>query len=180
MDEPHSRPLIRSFERHLRAENRSERTVDLDLEVLLVLGKGRRERTLPFGRKAGEALHRYLHARARHKDAALPWLWLGKKGRLTEWGLLVIMLRRRGAQAGLPGLHPHHGDAHEVVLAAALGEPLVGEGVTDLGERRRCASRARASAAEAPYRWSMARDFQPCVQPGAMRTQTSSAAVTAP
>ena len=80
--------------------------VDLDLDVLLVLGKGRRERTLPFGRRAGEALDRYLRARTRHKDAALPWLWLGKRGRLTEWGL-VQLLRRRGAQAGLPGLHPH-------------------------------------------------------------------------
>jgi site-specific recombinase XerD len=80
--------------------------VDLDLDVLLVLGKGRRERALPFGRKAGEALDRYLRVRARHKDAELPWLWLGKKGQLTAWGL-VQMLRRRGAQAGLPGLHPH-------------------------------------------------------------------------
>src|SRR6266704_4717487 len=89
--------------------------VDLELDVVLVLGKGRRERTLPFGRKAGEALDRYLRARARHKDTDLPWLWLGKKGRLTEWGL-VIMLRRRGAQAGLPGLHPHqfrHTFAHQ-------------------------------------------------------------------
>jgi len=89
--------------------------VDLELDVLLVLGKGRRERTLPFGRKAGEALDRYLRARARHKDAELPWLWLGKKGRLTEWGL-VMMLRRRGAQAGLPWLHPHqfrHTFAHQ-------------------------------------------------------------------
>jgi site-specific recombinase XerD len=89
--------------------------VDLELDVLLVLGKGRRERTLPYGRKAGEALDRYLRARARHKDAELPWLWLGKQGRLTEWGL-VLMLRRRGAQAGLPGLHPHqfrHTFAHQ-------------------------------------------------------------------
>jgi site-specific recombinase XerD len=89
--------------------------VDLELDVLLVLGKGRRERTLPFGRKAGEALDRYLRARTRHKDAELPWLWLGKQGRLTEWGL-VMMLRRRGAQAGLPGLHPHqfrHTFAHQ-------------------------------------------------------------------
>jgi site-specific recombinase XerD len=76
--------------------------VHLELDVLLVLGKGRRERTLPFGRKAGEALDRYLRARARHKDAALLWLWLGRKGRLTEWGL-VTMLRRRGARAGLQG-----------------------------------------------------------------------------
>jgi site-specific recombinase XerD len=89
--------------------------VDLELDVLLVLGKGRRERTLPFGRKAGEALDRYLRARARHKDTELPWLWLGKRGRLTEWGL-VMMLRRRGTQAGLPGLHPHqfrHTFAHQ-------------------------------------------------------------------
>jgi site-specific recombinase XerD len=89
--------------------------VDLELDVLLVLGKGRRERTLPFGRRAGEALDRYLRARARHKHAALPWLWLGQKGRLTDQGL-VMMLRRRGARAGLPGLHAHqlrHTFAHE-------------------------------------------------------------------
>ena len=36
--------------------------VDLDLDVLLVLGKGRRERALPFGHKAGAALDRYLRA----------------------------------------------------------------------------------------------------------------------
>jgi site-specific recombinase XerC len=53
--------------------------VDLELDVLLVLGKGRRERTLPFGRRAGEALDRYLRARARHNQAALPWLgWGGR------------------------------------------------------------------------------------------------------
>jgi site-specific recombinase XerD len=100
--------------------------VDLDLDVLLVLGKGRRERTLPFGRKAGQALDRYLRARTRHKDAELPWLWLGLKGRLSEWGL-VQMLRRRGAQAGLPGLHPHqlrHTFAHEWLVQ--------GGGETDL------------------------------------------------
>jgi site-specific recombinase XerD len=46
--------------------------IDLDLDVLLVLGKGRRERTLLFGRKAGEALDRYLRTRTRHKHAELP------------------------------------------------------------------------------------------------------------
>jgi site-specific recombinase XerD len=101
--------------------------VDLDLDVLLVLGKGRRERTLPFGRKAGEALDRYLRARARHKDAELPWLWLGLKGRLTEWGL-VQMLRRRGAQVGLPGLHPHqlrHTFAHEWLVQGGAETDLM-------------------------------------------------------
>jgi site-specific recombinase XerD len=86
--------------------------VEFDLDVLLVLGKGRRERALPFGRRSAVVLDRYLRVRARHKDAGLPWLWLGKKGRLTEWGL-VMMLRRRGRQAGL---YPHqlrHTFAHE-------------------------------------------------------------------
>jgi site-specific recombinase XerD len=101
--------------------------VDLDLDVLLVLGKGRRERTLPFGRKAGQALDRYLRARSRHKDAELQWLWLGLKGRLSEWGL-VQMLRRRGAQAGLPGLHPHqlrHTFAHEWLLQGGAETDLM-------------------------------------------------------
>jgi len=89
--------------------------LDQDLDVLLVLGKGRRERALPYGHKAALALDRYLRVRERHKDAYLPWLWLGKKGRLTAWGL-VRMLARRGQQAGLPGLHPHqfrHTFAHQ-------------------------------------------------------------------
>jgi integrase/recombinase XerC len=97
--------------------------VDLDLDVLLVFGKGRRERALPFGHKAGEALERYLRVRARHKHAHLPWLWIGLKGRLTSYGL-VMMLRRRGRQAGLPGLHPHqfrHTFAHQW-LAEGGGE----------------------------------------------------------
>ena len=44
--------------------------------------------------------------RARHKLAGLPWLWLGRGGPLTAYGVRQI-LRRRGAQAGLPGLHAH-------------------------------------------------------------------------
>ena len=101
--------------------------VDLDLDVLLVLGKGRRERALPFGRKAGEALDRYLRVRARHKDTELAWLWLGKKGRLTAWGLVQV-LRRRGVQAGLPGLHPHqlrHTFAHEWLVQGGAETDLM-------------------------------------------------------
>jgi integrase len=97
--------------------------LDFDLDVLLVLGKGRRERALPFGRKTALALDRYLRVRARHKDAALPWLWLGLKGRFTAWGL-VQMLRHRGEEVGLPGLHPHqlrHTFAHQW-LAQGGGE----------------------------------------------------------
>jgi integrase/recombinase XerC len=54
--------------------------LDQDLDALLVLGKGRRERALPYGHKTALALDRYLRVRERHKDAHLPWLWLGLRG----------------------------------------------------------------------------------------------------
>jgi site-specific recombinase XerD len=38
--------------------------VDFDLDVLLVRRKGRRERALPFGRRASLALDRYLRLQA--------------------------------------------------------------------------------------------------------------------
>jgi site-specific recombinase XerD len=89
--------------------------VDFDLEVVGDLGNGRRERALPFGRKTALAIDRYLRVRARHRDAAQPWLWLGRAGRLTRWGI-AQMLDRRADQAGLPGLNPRqlrHTFAHE-------------------------------------------------------------------
>ena len=60
--------------------------LDLDLDVALVLGKGRRERALPFGRNTAVALDRYLRVRTRHKLAGLPWLWLGRAGRSPPTG----------------------------------------------------------------------------------------------
>jgi site-specific recombinase XerD len=195
MDPAAPNPLLRSFERHLRAENRSDQTVATYLiglrqaeaflaargTTLAAAGRANLEAylgdlltrraaataatyykalkllyqwlededelpaspmakmrppivpdqpvpvipddALQFGHKAGAALDRYLRARARHKDAALPWLWLGLQGRLTRWGL-VQMLRRRGEQAGQPGLHPHqlrHTFAHQW-LAEGGGE----------------------------------------------------------
>ena len=88
--------------------------VDFDTDVALVLGKGRRERAVPFGAKTADALRRYLRARARHPMANLPNLWLGRKGALTDSGLRQL-LERRGDDTGLPGLHPHlfrHAFAH--------------------------------------------------------------------
>jgi site-specific recombinase XerD len=92
-----------------RAEVAGMRLTDLDfdLQVALVLGKGGRQRALPFGRRTAQALDRYLRIRARHPRADLEWLWIGKFGRITESGIAQV-LRRRGRQAGLEGLHPHH------------------------------------------------------------------------
>jgi len=93
--------------------------VDFDNEVALVMGKGRRARACPFGRRTAQALDRYLRARARHPAATEAWLWLGKKGRLTDTGILQLV-RRRGAQAGVAPISAHlfrHTYAHQWLAA---------------------------------------------------------------
>jgi integrase/recombinase XerC len=96
---------------NLRSED-----VDWEQDVVHVMGKGRRARHLPFGKKTGAALSRYQRARSREKQADVPWLWLATKnrGRLYDNGI-KMMLRRRGRTIGLPGLHAHqfrHTGAH--------------------------------------------------------------------
>ena len=56
--------------------------VDLDHREVTVLGKGRRTRTVAFGRKAAWALDRYLTERARQRQAEDPALWLGEKAKV--------------------------------------------------------------------------------------------------
>lgn len=53
--------------------------VDLEGGVLRVTGKGRRQRLLAIGAKTTKAIDRYLRKRIQHSQAALPWLWIGKK-----------------------------------------------------------------------------------------------------
>ena len=88
--------------------------VDLDQGIVRVLGKGRRERVLALGKKAVRALDRYLRLRAARREAHLPDLWLGIKGKLTDNGVRQV-IRRRGKQAGLGRVYPHqirHSFAH--------------------------------------------------------------------
>jgi site-specific recombinase XerD len=80
--------------------------VDLDVDVIHVLGKGRRARGIPFGPKTGQALTRYLRSRETHKHSGSPQLWLGTQGPLGGEGIKQ-MLERRGAAAGVTGLHAH-------------------------------------------------------------------------
>ena len=80
--------------------------IDFQYDVIHVNGKGGRPRALPFGNKAGQALERYLRVRARHPHASSDALWLGKRGAITRSGISQIV-RRRGEEAGIKGLHPH-------------------------------------------------------------------------
>jgi site-specific recombinase XerD len=89
--------------------------IDFEQDVAYVVGRGGRPRACPFGAKTGQALDRYLRQRANHPSANVPWLWLGKRGRLSDSGILQ-MIRRRGEDAGLGQIHPHqlrHSFAHQ-------------------------------------------------------------------
>jgi integrase len=89
--------------------------VNMDTRTLVVLGKGRRVRTVPFSPRAATALRRYLRQRKCHQSVTTEWLWLGQHGPMTPSGLYQV-LRRRCREAGLPSMHPHairHTFAHE-------------------------------------------------------------------
>jgi site-specific recombinase XerD len=90
--------------------------VDLDQDVALVMGKGRRPRACPYGKRTAKALDQYDRIRRRRPDADSEWLWLGKRGRLGESGVEQVV-KRRGLQAGL-AIHPHlfrHSFAHSML-----------------------------------------------------------------
>jgi integrase/recombinase XerD len=84
--------------------------VDLDLRVVRVLGKGGKERLVPLGRPAAEAVRRYLALGRPHLDRRYrPELFLNARGGpLTRAGAFLI-LRRLAEKAGLEPerVHPH-------------------------------------------------------------------------
>ena len=82
--------------------------LDLDLEVVTVVGKGQRQRSIPFGTKTARALDRYLRSRAKQPQASLPNLWIGERGKgaMGKSGLGQLVKRRCGL-AGIEPIHPH-------------------------------------------------------------------------
>ena len=99
---------------------RNVQHLDLDLLVFHVVGKGGRERAVPFGRQTAQAVDRYLRAYAKHIGRTLEDedpLWIGVKTRraMRKWGVADIV-ERRARSAGLPHIHPHqfrHTFAHQ-------------------------------------------------------------------
>lgn len=102
--------------------------VDLRAETFAVLGKGRKPRTVTLLPATADAVDRYLRSRARHRHAALPWLWLSTKGRLTTSGLRQ-MLERRCTEVGIDPINPHrfrHTFAHEAKKRGMSDGDLMG------------------------------------------------------
>jgi site-specific recombinase XerD len=101
--------------------NLAVRDVDMDTDSAHYHGKGSKDRRVRFGPKAARALNRYLRARAKHRGAELPDLWLADRGErpLSPNGI-KIRLKRRGEAAGVADVHAHrwrHNYAHEWKLA---------------------------------------------------------------
>src|SRR5262249_32026431 len=63
-------------------------------------------RVVPVSPSTGEAIARYVRARAQHRLARSDALWLGVKGPLSDSGITQVLVRRC-RQAGLPRLNPH-------------------------------------------------------------------------
>ena len=92
-----------------------------------VRGKGRKEREVPFGAKAAEALERYLEVRkkelppGREEPALFLHRWGGKLRRLTARSIERIVKRYAMALSGDSSMHPH-------TLRHAFATHLLGEG----------------------------------------------------
>jgi integrase/recombinase XerC len=100
-----------------------DRDINLRRGLVHVLGKGGKDNYIVLGNKTMVALEDYLRARKRHAHADLPWLWLGKRGQLTDSGIAQA-IRDRGTRVGLPSLHAHdfrHAATHHE-LAGGMNE----------------------------------------------------------
>ena len=71
--------------------------VDLRERLLVVLGKGRKERWVPFGRKTSDALWRFIKLRDRVSDAGT--LFVTRSGKDLTYGGVNMIFRRLGLKA---------------------------------------------------------------------------------
>lgn len=130
-----------------------DRDIDLATGQVRLFGKGRRERMHQLSPKTIEAVEAYIRLRRTHQHADLPWLWLGRKGRLTDSGIAQT-IRDIGMRAGIPGLHPHvlrHSWRHHAASAGMSREDMMALGGwrSDAMLRRYASSTANARALEA-------------------------------
>lgn len=84
----------------------NDRDLDVRRLTIRVLGKGDKDNVIGISGTTAEHLEDYLLVRKKHVHADLPWLWLGKRGQLTDSGIAQV-LRNRGRRIGIPNLHAH-------------------------------------------------------------------------
>jgi integrase/recombinase XerC len=81
--------------------------IDSDAGEAHVMGKGSKKRTVPIGRKAQEALRRWMDARGQLAGED-PALFIGTRGRRLSSQAVWLRLKQRSLKAGLAvPVHPH-------------------------------------------------------------------------
>jgi site-specific recombinase XerD len=101
----------------------ADRDIDPRKQIVRVVGKGGKDNAIPLSDTTLNAIDNYIRVRRKHPHADEPWLWLGKRGRLTDSGIAQL-IRDRGARVGIANLHAHdfrHTATHHE-LAGGMGE----------------------------------------------------------
>lgn len=99
---------------------------DLDAGMVVVMGKGRRERWLPLGATATAALWDYMAIRRKMRTETNA-LWISGQGGGMGPVVLYRLIKRLGAQAEIPDLHTHRFRHSYAVnaLRAGMSEPML-------------------------------------------------------
>jgi integrase/recombinase XerD len=79
--------------------------VDLKNRRITVMGKGSKQRTVPFSNRTGQILWRYLTTRK--NDSVADFLFVTKDGRPLDRGQLLKIMTRIGQRAGIIGMNVH-------------------------------------------------------------------------
>lgn len=81
--------------------------VDLEGRMVRVVGKGRKERVVPFGQRARQAIRAYLPARARTRPREDALFVNPRGGRLTDRSVRLLVARRVRQTALAQRISPH-------------------------------------------------------------------------
>jgi integrase/recombinase XerC/integrase/recombinase XerD len=86
----------------------SLKLVDIHFEDqwLKVMGKGQKERVVPFGARAAQVLTRYLH-QGRFDPLKRTEAFLSVKGEPINGNVIKMLFARLGQRSGIKRLHPH-------------------------------------------------------------------------
>jgi integrase/recombinase XerD len=79
--------------------------VDLKNRRITVMGKGSKQRMVPFSNRTGQILWRYLSTRK--NDLAADFMFVTKEGRSLDRGQLLKIMTRIGNRAGIIGMNVH-------------------------------------------------------------------------
>ena len=99
--------------------------IDQDSGEIHVLGKGRKQRWMPLGEAAQNALRAWLTARSDVVHERHTALWVDHHSRpIVRPQFLYLMLSRMAKRAGVVGFHPHRLRHNFTIRAVEAGVPL--------------------------------------------------------